>query len=414
MRANQPMTALCTALLTLLALALPTAASEPDSTASADALLRRVEALEAELALVRATRDDPPEAEVKPAPLPEDTRSRRRWVESVLKALRDRPGRIRFNGGATGILQVQEESDDAFGTATGSFDLFIHTRLGENTLFFVDLEAVGGNGPGQSLPSLTALNGDAGSTQGAGGFDRTHVLEAWVELAFAEETLKVTAGKIDVTNYFDVNAVANDETSQFITGAFGNSAALPAPDNGPGVRLKADLGARGAFQVAVASHDASGHRIFEDLFLIGSAGLVAGGPGRPANLRVYGYLNGAVDNATGFGISADAAVADGLALFGRWNRNTRDLAASAGVTAAWSLGAEYTTSNDLGDLTAAAAFGVIDPHTPGLSNERLAEFYVRQQLNRWTSVSPHLQVVDNAAGGDDRHILLGLRTQFDF
>lgn len=391
---------------------MPVSAGEADS--SSASIEDRVKRLGEELERLKDELD-PPDGEGSTARRrSEDTRSRRRWVESVLKALRDRPGRIRFNGNATSIVQIQEDGTDLFGTATGSFDLFVHTPLGEQVLFFVDLEAVGGNGPGGTLPSITALNGDAGSTQGAGGFDRTHVLEAWVEISFSDEHVRLTAGKIDVTNYFDGNRIANDETAQFITGGFINSTALPAPDGGPGVRLKLDVGERGALQFAAASSDVSGDRIFEELFLIGSVSLTAGDEDHTTNLRVFGYPHGEVDRASGYGLSVDHSLGSGFSLFGRWGQNTGKLAAWSGVKWAWSGGAQFEWANRLGDAVIAAAVGATRPEPSALNEERIAEIYFRQQLNRWTSVSPHLQVIDQASGSSDRHVIGGIRTQFDF
>jgi hypothetical protein len=46
-----------------------------------------------------------------------------------------------------------------------------------------------------------------------------------------------TPGKGDLTNYFDTNAVANDETSQFLSSGLVNSVAVTFPeDNGAGGR----------------------------------------------------------------------------------------------------------------------------------------------------------------------------------
>ena len=81
---------------------------------------------------------------------------------------------------------------------------------------------------------LSSLNGDAGSTQSDDGFDRIVVNEAWTEFLFLDDIFTVTAGKIDLTNYFDNNAVANDENSQFITGALINNTAFVVPSNSPG------------------------------------------------------------------------------------------------------------------------------------------------------------------------------------
>ena len=63
-------------------------------------------------------------ASVEDAEAPEDTRSRRQRVDTLLKAITQRPGQLRFNGGATVVAQdlVGGEFDGAAGT--GSLDLY--------------------------------------------------------------------------------------------------------------------------------------------------------------------------------------------------------------------------------------------------------------------------------------------------
>ena len=146
-------------------------------------------------------------------------RSRRSRLDALLEDYMQQPGIINFNGNATAILQGSVSEQENIATTTGSFDLFVATNLGAQTLLFIDLEAIGGNGPNENINSFTTLNDDAGSTRTGDGFDRMHVLEAWVEFSAFRDAAKLTAGKIDLTNYFDNNAVANDETAQFISGA---------------------------------------------------------------------------------------------------------------------------------------------------------------------------------------------------
>ena len=142
----------------------------------------------------------------------------------------------------------------------------------KNTILFIDLEAIGGNGPDEYAETITSLNGDAGSTQSEDGFDRIVVNEAWTEFLFLEKIFTVTAGKIDLTNYFDNNAIANDENSQFITGALINNTAFSVPSNSPGIRIRTTLLKRFYIQFAVSKAENTGSNIFSNIYKIGGIG----------------------------------------------------------------------------------------------------------------------------------------------
>ncbi len=345
----------------------------------------------------------------------EDQRSRRKRVDELLEEYMKRPGVVNFNGDATAIFQTQKLEDEYVTTATGSYDLFVASRLGERTLFFINLEAIGGDGPNANIQSFSSLNEDAGSTQTADGLDRMHVLEVWTEFAALGDALNFTVGKIDLTNYFDNNYVANDETSQFISGAFVNSAALAIPGNRPGFRMRAEIRRKFFLQAGVISRDNSGNNIFDNLFTIVSTGFRLGLTEKiNCTYRIYGYFFGKNNEARGIGFSLDQPVSSRFDLFGRWTYNNSETAAIFGLENSWSTGIQWKTSFLKQSLRMAAAFGVNHATSELLLRERIFEFYIRQQLNRWTFVSSHLQIIDNAAGMNESYTILGIRTQFNF
>ncbi len=344
-----------------------------------------------------------------------DQRSRRKRLDALLEEYMKRPGVINFNGDVTGILQGSFSDQEDISTATGSFDLFVATRLGRETLVFVDLEAIGGNGPNENITSLVPLNGDAGSTQTPDGLDRMHVLEAWVEFSALGDLANFTAGKIDLTNYFDNNAAANDETAQFISSAFVNSAAFPAPFNTPGIKLRAEFPIGIFFQLAAVSSDNSGNRIFERLFKIASSGFrIDFGKSLVSTFRFYGYIHGDADNSKGYGISVDLPIGSKVEAFGRWNKNEHVLADYAGIESAWSGGLQFNSRLLNRPLLIGAAFGETRSADTRLRKERIVEVFFRQHVNQWVHLSPHFQLLENAAGSSERTVLLGFRSQFDF
>ena len=109
---------------------------------------------------------------------------------------------ISLSGGMVGVLQgsIGNEPKDQT-DAVGRADLVFNFKVGENTIAVIDLEATGGYGIDASVPSFAGLNGVAGSTG-----DRFRFREAWVEHSALNDHLVLTAGKIDLSNYFDSNA----------------------------------------------------------------------------------------------------------------------------------------------------------------------------------------------------------------
>src|SRR5262249_57945482 len=58
--------------------------------------------------------------------------------------------------------------------------------------------------------------------------------DAWLRTEVFSQKLSLIAGRLDLTNYFDHNAAANDETRQFLSDALVNNPALNLAVNGAG------------------------------------------------------------------------------------------------------------------------------------------------------------------------------------
>ena len=344
-----------------------------------------------------------------------DNRSRRKQVDALLEAITNRPGRLVFNGNVTAIAQVANQNDDTKSFATGSFDIFAATSFGKGTLLFIDLEAIGGDGPDQAFPTFSGLNGDAGNYQSEDGIDRVNVLEAWGEFNLFQEAVTITAGKIDLTNYFDNNASANDETMQFISGSFINSSAFAVPSNSPGVTLRTKFFDRYHFKFGLVSYDNAGGDIFTDLYKIASVGWTfAPGSDFEANIRVYGYELPGADDTYGYGASFDKVIFGAYSLFGRYGRNLDSVAGHWPLRSAWSAGTRFEKTIAEKVFSIGAAYGENMPYEAGLETEQLIEVFIRRQVNTWAHLSPHFQYVWNAAGTREKIIAGGLRVQFNF
>ncbi|MBZ0266686.1 hypothetical protein K8I85_00885 [bacterium] len=344
---------------------------------------------------------------------PEDTRSRRQRVDALLRAITQRSGQLRFNGGATVVAQdlIAGEEDAAAGT--GSFDLYAHTSFGPNTLLFFAFEVGGGQGLDGVLPASTPINGDAAPTRDDEGFDHLVLNEAWAEFTALGDAVILTAGKIDLSNYFDINAVANDETAQFLAGAFVNSASLLVPAPGPGLRARTVLLRRFSAQIGLASDDSTGGTRFRDVFMIGSVGAkVLAETEYDGNVRVYVFSPPGAGSARGWGLSMDQQVAASVSAFGRYGRNDMELSVDGTVRSAWSAGLQWKGTWRRRALVAGAAYG--EARDAAESETRNFEVYLSSQVNTWTHVSPHVQVVRDKATMSKAATALGVRVQFNF
>ena len=327
---------------------------------------------------------------------------------------------ISLSGGLVGVAQGSIGNKPKDHTdVVGRGDLVFNFKVGENTIAVIDVEATGGDGIDARVPSFSLLNAVAGSTN-----DRVRFREAWVEHAAFSDRLVVTAGKIDLTNYFDSNAVSNDENSQFLAGAFVNSAVLSAANIGPGARIQARLAKPLVFGIGYGSGDADSADIFEHGFGIAELDYKHKVGELEGNYRVYASLDGALPdgsnklaqkNAFGFGVSLDQRVTDKLTLFFRYGQRDKNAYASK---RAWSAGGQYVgLIPERGNDALGFAYGQIQAiGAVADSQEKLAELYYKIQVSDQIVISPALQYLVNPAGirNADNVVAFAVRTQISF
>lgn len=322
--------------------------------------------------------------------------------------------RILVGASGTGIFQqILNDGEKRRSAVTGSMDLFFIGKPLTNMTFFVDLEAIGGDGPDKTTGSLSGLNDDAGSLQGGDGVDRVSVREAWLQSELFKQHVRLVVGKIDMTNYFDINNVANDETTQFITSVFVNNPVLEAPENGPGIASFYDTRRGLFFGLGLQSADNSGADISDGLFTIGEIGMrLRYLLGLEGTYRLWGKINGGRNNNKGIGVSIDQHISPKLVTFARYGINEMD---GAGIKSAWSAGLElrhpfFSRVND----SAAFAFG--NTESVYGSEEQVAEIHYRFAFNNHFAITPLFQAIFNPVGLEGRDVvtLFGVRTQIEF
>jgi len=216
--------------------------------------------------------------------------------------------------------------------------------------------------------------------------------------------------------------VANSENSQFLAGAFVNSAVLGAPANGPGVRVTARLAEPFTLGIGYGSGDADSADILDHGFGIAELGCKHKLGELEGNCRVYGSIDGALPDGTrkllqkdafGFGVGIDQQLTDKLTLFGRYGQHDKSAYATS---SAWSVGGQYTglipaRKDDIIGL----ALGRISV-AGATSQEMLSEAYYKVKVNEQITVTPLVQYLINPEGntGREKITMLGIRTQVIF
>lgn len=181
-----------------------------------------------------------------------------------------------------------------FGTAAVDFNLT--GKPMRNTLMFVNFDASSG------APAIS---------------------EAWIAVEGPRKVLSLQAGVIDVTGSFDGNKAANDESSQFVTADFINSALLMNPANGPGAILRADSN-RFNLMLGIQNSTGTSVDIFDDLYWIAEVGcryhLLMG----DSHLRVWARQQprGSHQPDQALGLSYDHRLTQQVMAFGRYGKNS--------------------------------------------------------------------------------------------
>ncbi len=324
--------------------------------------------------------------------------------------------RLSIGVSATGIAQQILSSDEKEQNfAEGSFDLLFLGKLSPNSSFFIDLEAIGGNGPNEIINNISGLNHDSGSLHDDDGVDRISVRRATLQSFFFDRKVMFAAGKINLGSYFDSNRVANDNTKQFITSAFNRSATTQMPGDRAGIATVLNIGKGISFGMGAQSVDNSGSKIMHDLFAIAEIRLNTNFFfGREGNYRLWGSINGEANDNKGFGISIDQNIFNRIDAFARFGANEEE-SLETKVAGAWSLGLRLRSpfasrAND----EFAFAFGSIDK-TSG-DNESATEAYYRFQINDHLAITPNFQALfdPQGIGANDTVYVAGVRTQIEF
>jgi len=304
-----------------------------------------------------------------------------------------------------------------------------------------------GQGSGVSLrPTYTSTPNTTEFQAAANPADAYAIVaEAWYQLAVplpfggfkpqSRERLELTAGKIDPFAFFDQNAVAGDEATQFLNNVFVHN---PLLDSGgdvgvdqygfsPGGRIaytnEEDKASTWGASVGVtgSGNGADFTGSFSNPFVIAQLETTRRfAAGQPGTYRAYVWTNGQADNFngttgrhSGWGMSIDQRVGDAAALFGRFGYEIQgqggvrfDRALTLGAqlggaywgraadVAGFAVGFMHTSS---AYASATAADGALAGYAAS-GNETDLELYYRWRLNSRVELSPDLQWIFRPGG----------------
>lgn len=344
--------------------------------------------------------------------------SRRESLAEKIAGELEQSQRLKLGGSARGILQGvlgTDDRDQLF--ATGAVDLYFFTAPLPKSALLIDLESLGGRGPDQAVGSLSRLNREADALTVT---DDLKVREAWLLQQFWDDRLYLVGGKIDLTNYFDQNGVANDETTAFLNGALVNNPLLAQPINGPGGAVlfnpKGDLGGR----LGMQSSDGSSRHFAEKVYAIAEIDYHA----HPmqtltGNYRLWGQTSRVPSDLSrerwGVGISIDQKVQARTALFARYavgrteGENDHSTAGSAGF-------AVYAPFLDRARDHTGIGFGYINT---AAGTEKVVEGYyhlfVTYQFSLIANVQWLIEGPNRTTGGENDHLVIpGIRGTANF
>ena len=337
-------------------------------------------------------------------------------IEEALADAEEHNVRIGVDAAITAQFAKRTKGSDAYvdnhAYALASADLFFTAGIAQNTVFFADIVALSGSPPDAEIPSLTLLNGYTARLERQ---NELNLREVWLRTELFGQRLALTTGRLDLTNYFDANALSNDEGTQFLSDALVNNQMLGLGSNGTGVAAEFDPknGFRLKFGLQQSNNDAT--NLSESLFTLSEVGYTTTPFGLPeGNYRVWFRTdNTSSETRMGTGISIDQKLSNAVGLFARYG--TQDLE-DDGRDNYWSAGIGFQNGFILNPQdTWGIGYAQMDLESG--DREKLVEGYYNLLLTERLRLSFHLShATERPADDGERfgYLLPGVRLQASF
>jgi hypothetical protein len=362
--------------------------------------------------------DEPVSGAVRQVTYQRERTYRRQTInEKIEQALADAEShRVGLGVDATIVTQTAFQNSGPTTDASGhtyalaQADLFFTAGLAQHTLFFADVVALSGSTPDEEIPSLTLLNA---YTARLGTQNQLNLRETWLRTELFSQRLAIIAGRLDLTNYFDHNAAANDETTQFLSDALVNNPALGLAVNGTGVAGVYDPKNGFAFKLGLQQSNNDATNLSDSIYSLAEVDYTA----TPFNLPEGTYRlwfradNSTALTRTGLGLSLDQKLSPAVTAFGRYGTAEADI----GRDHFYSFGVQFKTGIIFNPWDA-WGIGYAQTELGTGESERLFEGYYNVQLTERLRLAFHLQHVLDTQGGDNKfgYFLPGVRLQAAF
>jgi len=295
--------------------------------------------------------------------------------------------------------------------ALASADLFFTAGIAQNTLFFADIVGLSGAPPDSQIPTLTLVNG---YTARLVEQNSLNLREAWLRTEIFKNRLAIIAGRLDLTNYFDANAFANDESTQFLSDALVNNQMLGLAVNGVGAAMEYDpkhgFMAKFGFQQSSPEPTSLG----DALFTLSEVGYTFTPFKLPEGTYRFWFRTDNTDPIAirkGLGLSVDQKLSPVVGLFGRYGQQQTEFGDdhfySGGVSFAKGLVLNPEDRWGVGYAQMDLASG---------DKEKLIEGYYNLLLTEKLRLSFHLSSVLDTPAGSERfsYLFPGIRFQAAF
>ena len=343
-------------------------------------------------------------------------------IEEAMSSAADQSVKIGVD--ATTVTQLagrtrgEESRPDRKAYALASADLLFAAKLAQYTSFFADVVALSGGPPDREIPSLTLLNG---YTARLVNQNELNLREAWLRTELFGQRLALTAGRLDLTNYFDRNAAANDETTQFLSDALVNNQMLGLATNGTGIVADFDPKIGLTFRFGVQQSNPDATSLSDSIYSLSEIGYTATPFSLPeGHYRVWFRANngpatppvgGSVNSKRAAGVSLDQKLTPFVTAFGRYG--SQKLPGDRDHY--WSAGLSFANGIVLNPLDT-WGIGYAQMDLASQDKEKLTEWYYNFQLTERLRLSFTLQHVLDAPGDDSRfgYLLPGIRLQAAF
>ncbi len=312
-----------------------------------------------------------------------------------------------------GVQQTSGDKQTADGNAyqLASTDLFFTAGIAQYTVFFANIVGLSGTQPDDDISGVTSVNGYSARLVNQNDLN---LREAWLMTELLEQRLTLTLGHLDLTNYFDLNTVANDETFQFISDALVNSPALGLSENGAGVAFVYDTKSSFVFRVGYQQSNSQATSLSDSLYQLYEIDY-KGNPfsAGEGNYRVWYRRDNTEGDLSAYGISLDQKLTSAITLFGRFGSaetivgDERDEFYSAGLQFGAGLG--FNPEDAWGVGYSNASLGSND-------EENLLESYYNLRIADKLQLSFHLTYLTEelAGAGKVSYLVPGTRLQASF